>query len=66
MYSEDKLRSAIIASGTTPRQLSKRIDMPERTFYRKLKTGSWGLDEAKRISRECRFTKRQSTDLFLS
>lgn len=66
MYDSNKLRGAIYAAGKTPYSLASEIKMVRNTFYRKLKTGAWGLDEAKAIAEACKFTKKQSVDIFLS
>ena len=66
MYQEDKLRRAMYASGFSPRQVSKEIKMPERTFYRKMRRGTWGLDEVKDIARVCSMTSKQTVDIFLT
>jgi hypothetical protein len=66
MYDEDKLRRTMLYKGHSPRQVSKLIKMDEKTFYRKMKRGSWGLDEVKAIQTACDFSMDEIVDLFLS
>lgn len=66
MYEKDKLVAAIYSVGKTPRQVSKEISMPEKTFYRKLQTGKWGIDDMKNIATHCGFTQSQTFDIFLA
>ena len=66
VYQESKLRAALALKEKTPRQVCKEIGMSERTFYRKMKSGAWGTNEAKAIIEAVGFSREESCDIFLS
>lgn len=43
------LRAEIVKNGLTCEQTAKRIGMSETTFWRRMRSGNFGLDEANRL-----------------
>lgn len=46
---QNLLRAEMVKAGYTQTELSKKLGMDVSTFYRKMKTGKFGLDEADRM-----------------
>ena len=44
-----KLRGIIAERGFSQREVARRIGMTEKTFYTKMKSGIFGIDEADRM-----------------
>ena len=66
MYDERVLRAEIYAHGKTPRQVSQDIGMNERTFYRKMRSGGWKIDEARDVIRAASIPLNRGADIFLT
>lgn len=49
MVAVDKLRGAIAEQGYSQRQVAKCIGLAEKTFYTKMKTGSFEIEEAQKM-----------------
>lgn len=49
MINADKLRGLIVEKGYSQRRVAQAIGMTEKTFYNKMHTGTFGLDEAERM-----------------
>lgn len=50
MVDTAKLRGVIAERGMTRRQVASKLNMSEKTFYRKMQTGVFGTDEAMEIT----------------
>lgn len=44
-----KLRGAIVAKGMTQKEVAQALGISEKTFYLKMKRGSFGTDEAEKM-----------------
>lgn len=49
MLNTSKLRGIIAEKGYSQAQVANKIGMTDRTFYRKMKEGVFGLDEAEKL-----------------
>ena len=49
MFNANELKAAIARRGLTQKKLAEKIGMSEPTMNRKIKRGSFGLDEAQKI-----------------
>lgn len=49
MVATDKLRGIIAERGYSQRQVAKHLGITEKTFYTKMKNGSFGIDEADKM-----------------
>lgn len=49
MFNANELRAAIVRRGYTQKRLAEKIGISEPSMYRKIKNGSFGLEEAQKI-----------------
>lgn len=49
MFNANELRAAIVRRGYTQKKLAEKIGISEPSMYRKIKNGSFGLEEAQKI-----------------
>lgn len=49
LLNEPELRAAMVRKGYTQKALADELDMTERTFSRRMKTGIFGSDEISKI-----------------
>jgi transcriptional regulator with XRE-family HTH domain len=49
MLNANELRAAIVRRGYTQKRLAEEIGMSEPSLYRKIKNGTFGLNEANKI-----------------
>lgn len=49
MVATDKLRGIIAERGMSQRQVANKLGITEKTFYAKMKKGSFGTDEAEKM-----------------
>ena len=49
MVDTNKLRGLIAERGLTGGQVAKKIGISDKTFYSKMKTGAFGVDEANKM-----------------
>lgn len=49
MVATDKLRGIIAEKGLSQRKVAESLGVSEKTFYTKMKKGTFGLDEASRM-----------------
>lgn len=66
MYDKNELNAEFAAHGTTGRQVSKQIGMTEKTFYTKMNTGKWGVQEAKAIIKVVGIDLNRGAEIFLT
>ena len=50
MVDTAKLRGIIAERGLSQRQVARMLDMAEKTFYIKMKSGIFGTDEAEKLT----------------
>ena len=49
MLNRNALRAEIVKNGYTQQKVAEKIGMSEATFYRKMRDGSFALDEAGKL-----------------
>lgn len=50
MVNTMELKACMVRAGYTQKDLAKEVGMSAKTFYSKMKSGKFGLDEANRIA----------------
>ena len=46
---QQDLKAEIVRKGFTQKDVAKQMGMSDKTFYRKMKNGIWGTDEASQL-----------------
>ena len=49
MFNANEFKAAMVRKGYTQKKLAEEIGISEPSIYRKIKNGSFGLDEAQKI-----------------
>lgn len=56
MVNVNALKAAIVARGLTQKEMANRLGISPKTFYEKMKRGTFGTDEAKVMIEELEIT----------
>lgn len=62
MFNENALKAEIIRQGKSNKEMAKLIGVSETTFWRKLKNGTFGIDEAAILVKELKI--KNPTEIF--
>ena len=65
MYEPNKLKAAIVESGTSGRTLAHQIGISEKQFYRKLSNGKWYPNEITSMSKYAGWDEDKTVSIFL-
>lgn len=49
MLDSNKLKAAIVEKGYSQLDMAKMLEITPKTFYKKMQTGAFGIDEAKKL-----------------
>jgi len=66
MIAISKLKGAIVANDTTQKEVAEEIGMNRSTFYRKMKNGSFTVEEAQKIVNAVPLTKEEAISIFFA
>lgn len=66
MLDVSRLKSKIVEKSTNIKELSREIGINHTTFYRKLKSNSFSIEEADKIAAALSLTNEEATAIFFS
>lgn len=66
MLDVSRLKSKIVEKDTNVKELSRKIGINHATFYRKLKSNSFSIEEADKIAAALSLTNEEVTAIFFS
>lgn len=66
MLDVSRLKSKIVEKNTSIKELSRKIGINHTTFYRKLKSNSFSIEEADKIAAALSLTNKEATAIFFS